>query len=216
MFDINIQEFLQTLSIWAIPVLLAITLHEAAHGYVARLCGDNTAYMLGRVTLNPVKHIDPFGTLLVPLVLMLVSPFIIGWARPVPVNFNNLKDERWGTVAVALAGPGANLLLAILSVLALHFTMGLSNYWAEPLSLMLVASIKINVLLMVFNLLPLLPLDGGRVLAALLPPKISYEFSKTERWGMMIIILLAVTGVLFQIIVPLMNGVLSLLMPFLP
>lgn len=204
--DFNINEILHTISIWGLPVLLAVTLHEAAHGYVARLFGDNTAYMLGRVTLNPIKHIDPVGTIALPLGLTLIgSPFLIGYARPVPVNFNNLSNLRWGEVCVAAAGPLMNILLAFISVGVAHIGFMNPMGFGEAIVTIAIASIQINVVLAIFNLFPLLPLDGGRILHALLPGPLSYQFSKTERFGFIIILLLLFSGVLWQIIGPIIQ-----------
>lgn len=205
--DFNINEILHTISIWAIPVLLAVTLHEAAHGYVAKLFGDKTAYMLGRVTLNPIKHVDPVGTIALPLGLTLIgSPFLIGYAKPVPVNFRNLSDERWGAVCVGAAGPLMNILLAFLSVGVAYIGFQDPFGAGQAIVTIAIASIKINVVLAIFNLIPLLPLDGGRILHALLPGPLSYEFGKTERYGFIIILLLLFTGVLWQLIGPIIQS----------
>lgn len=212
----DIQAALQTLSIAALPLLLAVTLHEAAHGYMAKLRGDNTAEMMGRLSLNPVRHVDPIGTILLPGILLLTGAgFLFGYAKPVPVNFSRLKDVKWDTVWVALAGPGANLLLAIISVLLFYILPFLPEYVSAPMLEMLVFSIKINIILMVFNLVPLLPLDGGRVLHALLPRKLQFEFGKTERYGMIVLLVLMFTGVLFKIIEPFYVMVLKLLLGLL-
>lgn len=215
--DFDIAQIIQILSIWGIPVLLAITLHEAAHGYAALKCGDQTAYMLGRVTLNPIKHIDPLGTILIPLILLIMSsPFIFGYARPVPVAFRKLRNLRRDTVIVAAAGPLMNLILAFFSVAIMHVAVYLPFGYAVGLIEMCQASIVINVILFVFNLVPLLPLDGGRILAALLPGPLSYQFGKTERYGFIIILLLAFSGVLWEIIGPVMNIILNFLQHFKP
>ena len=216
MMDMQLAEVLQKISIWAIPVLLAITLHEAAHGYVARLNGDNTAWMLGRVTLNPLKHIDPLGTVILPLILMMTSPFIFGWAKPVPVNYNQLRRKKMGAVLVAGAGPAANLFLALCSVVLFHLVPYVPETIREPMALTLIASMQINVLLMVFNLMPILPLDGGRILEALLPGPLSYKYARTERYGMIIVIVLAFTGILFAVIKPIMVSILGALSHLLP
>lgn len=200
----DIHSILQTVSIVSIPLVLAITLHEAAHGYMAKKCGDNTAEMMGRLTLNPVKHIDPIGTILIPAVLLFTGAgFLFGYAKPVPVNFNRLRDIKWDSIKVALAGPGVNLFLAILSVLLMNFVPFFPEYIAEPLVQILLFSVQINVILMVFNLLPLLPLDGGRVLHALLPEPFQSKFGQTEPFGMFILLGLMFLGLLFTIIQPL-------------
>lgn len=183
------MDFAINLLIYGIPILLAITLHEAAHGYVALACGDDTAKRLGRVTLNPIKHIDPIGTVLLPLTLMLVkAPFLFGYAKPVPVNFYALRNFRLHMIWVALAGPGSNFFLALTSGLLLH-TVPL---FPAPLDIflrdMLGFSIMINCLLALFNLLPILPLDGGRIVAGLLPPRLSAQWAKLEPYGLFIIV----------------------------
>lgn len=188
---VDLNSILTFLSIAAIPLLLAITLHEAAHAFAAKRLGDATSWMLGRVTLNPFKHIDPIGTVLLPLMLiMFKSPVVFGYAKPVPVNFNNLRDSRWSPMAVALAGPAANVVLILISV-ALLYTVGYLPQSVAPwFANMLVFSLQINAILIVFNLLPILPLDGGRVVAAALPGPLSYTFGRTERYGMFIILAL--------------------------
>jgi Zn-dependent protease len=215
--DYNLQEILHTISIWAIPILLAVTLHEAAHGYVAKLCGDRTAEMLGRVSLNPIKHIDLIGTIALPLGLSLMgSPFLFGYAKPVPVNFRNLRNEKWGSICVAAAGPLMNLFLALVSTgvayIALHDPMG----YGKALLEISIASIKINVILAVFNLIPLLPLDGGRILYALLPGPIAYKFGKTERYRLIIILILLFSGLLWQVIGPVIQYILYIFISLLP
>lgn len=178
-----------TFLIYGLPLLLAIPLHEAAHGFVAHRCGDPTAYRLGRVTFNPVKHIDPLGTIALPAMLIIAqAPFVFGWAKPVPVDFRNLRHLRRDMVLVAAAGPAVNLVLALLSAVALRYatydlTFGdgeAAPWWVD----MLVFSLMLNAALAVFNLLPLLPLDGGRILTGLLPPKLAIPYSRTEKYGM--------------------------------
>ncbi len=215
--DYDLATILQTISIWGIPVLLAITLHEAGHGYAALRCGDKTAYMLGRVTLNPIKHIDPFGTVLLPLVLVFSgAPFLIGYAKPVPVSFRNLRNIRRDSVIVAFAGPFMNIVLAVLSVAVAYFAVLLPEGYDVALYKMALASIQINVILCIFNLVPILPLDGGRILAALLPGPLSYKFGQTERYGFIIILILVFSGLLWQIIGPVMNVVISAILQFMP
>lgn len=199
-------DLIQALAVMAIPLLFAITLHEVAHGWVASLCGDQSAKMLGRLTINPIKHIDLVGTIIVPIVTLLTAHFVFGWAKPVPVNPKGLRHPRRDMALVALAGPCANLLMAILWGLIgklglIAETMG--NEWlGVPLYYMGEYGIMINVVLGVLNLIPLPPLDGGKVLASLLPPKTAYYFNRVEAYGFVILILLIVSGLLFNVIGP--------------
>ncbi len=210
----------QRLAVMVLPLLFAITVHEAAHGWIAKLLGDRTAEMLGRVTLNPLKHIDPVGTILVPLGILLLSSlgggggFLFGWAKPVPVNWRNLRQPRRDMALVALAGPGANLVMAIGWGLAIKLGLSLEgtlSWVAIPLQLMGLFGVLINVWLMVLNLFPLLPLDGGRVLGALLPPRWSVGFSRLEPYGMAILLGLLVTGILSRLLLPAVVLAVSLL-----
>lgn len=188
-----------------LPLLFGITLHEAAHGWVAARLGDKTALMLGRVTLNPLKHIDPMGTILVPGLLMLAGGVIFGWAKPVPVNWQNLKRPKQDMVLVALAGPMANLFMALMWALIARIAMALPaelSWVAVPLVMMGKAGIFINTILMVLNLLPLPPLDGGRVLAGLLPDPLARRFSRIEPYGFFILIGLLFTGILWTVLGP--------------
>lgn len=207
------EEIIKNIAIYAIPVIFAITVHEAAHGYVAKYFGDPTAFMLGRVTLNPVKHIDPMGTILLPILLLFVSGgnFLFGYAKPVPVNFGQLRKPKQHMLWVAAAGPGANLVMLL--IWALLFKLGIGNALgelSEPLVLIAKAGIIINASLMVLNLLPILPLDGGRITASLLPMSLARPYSQLENYGMFIVIGLLVTGVLSKIMSPLMDIVLGL------
>jgi Zn-dependent protease len=186
----DIQHTMTAISIIALPVLIAITTHEASHGFVAYRCGDDTAYRMGRVTFNPLRHIDPFGTILLPLLMFFSVGFLFGYAKPVPINPQRFRNFRRDLVLVAAAGPASNLVLAFVSALLLHlmqFTPDWFSTWAVQV---LFTSIAINVVLALFNMLPLLPLDGGRVLTALLPPNIARVYARTERFGMIILIAL--------------------------
>lgn len=206
MNDLNLM---QRIAIWALPVLFAITVHEVAHGWVARRLGDPTAMMLGRLTLNPVKHIDPIGTLLVPgLLLLFGGGFIFGWAKPVPVTWQNLRHPKRDMALVAIAGPLANLIMAVLwaLVMKLGFVIGSESAWiGRPMIYMGGAGISINIVLMVLNLLPLPPLDGGRVVTGLLPGPASWQFSRIEPYGFIILVVLLMTNVLNVILAPPVN-----------
>jgi Zn-dependent protease len=195
----------QVIAIWALPVLFAITVHEVAHGWVAKKLGDPTAMMLGRLTLNPLKHIDPIGTVLVPLGLVLMGGFIFGWAKPVPVTWDNLKNPKRDMALVALAGPLANLVMAFgwALIMKVGFMLGDDFSWlAWPLIYMGGAGIAINGVLMLLNLLPVPPLDGGRVMAGLLPGPWAWKLSRIEPYGLMIMVGLMVTGMLGKILGP--------------
>ncbi|WP_313700197.1 site-2 protease family protein [Achromobacter sp.] len=201
------NDIIQTIAVYAIPVIFAITLHEAAHGYVARMLGDPTAYQAGRVSLNPARHIDPVGTLLVPVAILLASKLIggsmllFGWAKPVPVDFGRLRRPKKDMAWVALAGPAANMFMAILWALSLRLLVesGLQeSFWSE----MAVAGINVNLVLMALNLLPILPLDGGRILFSLLPNRLAWQYSKIEPYGLIIVIVLLVTDVLWLLMQP--------------
>ncbi|MFZ2525237.1 MAG: site-2 protease family protein [Candidatus Ferrigenium altingense] len=202
----QVDQLIQTIALAAIPVLFAITLHEAAHGYVARHFGDMTAYQQGRISLNPLRHIDPVGTILFPLLTLWLGGILFGWAKPVPVNFGALRRPKQDMLWVALAGPASNLAMAL--GWALLYKMAWlfpDSYFAEPLLGMAEWGIKINVVLMVLNLLPLPPLDGGRVAVSLLPHRQAYQLSRIEPYGMFILIFLAITPVLSLILSPLVN-----------
>lgn len=193
----DFAQLIQTITLYAIPVLLSITLHEAAHGYAAKRLGDDTAYVLGRVTLNPLKHIDPVGTLLMPLVLYLATSgaFLFGYAKPVPVRFGNLNHPKRDMIWVALAGPMANLAQAILWGIVFYTLLGAGvseRFFVE----MAQGGILVNVVMFVFNLFPLPPLDGGRILVGLLPYRQAMLVSRVEPWGFFVVMALVVTGVI--------------------
>jgi len=201
----------QKISIWALPVLFAITGHEVAHGWVASLFGDQTARLSGRLTLNPLKHIDPLGTIVIPVILLMISNFIFGWAKPVPVDARNLRNPRTDMVFVALAGPTANLLMALLWAAIAKASMSLPLWFGVPLMGMGMAGIQINIVLGVLNCLPIPPLDGGRALSHLLSGKIAWYFYRLEPYGFFILLVLMFTHVLNYILFPpiifLVNGI---------
>lgn len=202
MHGLNVIQFA---AVMALPLLFAITVHEAAHGWMARRLGDRTAEMLGRLTLNPIKHIDPIGTVLIPGILLLAGGFIFGWAKPVPVDPRNLAHPRRDMAAVAAAGPLANLAMAFIWAVIAKIGLSLAPIWpwlSLPLLLMGKIGIQLNAVLMVLNLLPLPPLDGGRVLVGLLPDRAADAVARVEPYGMFILVGLMVTGFLGQLIGP--------------
>lgn len=188
----NIDDILFLASIWVLPILLAITLHEAAHGWAAWKLGDDTAKQLGRVTFNPIAHIDPFGTIILPAILISAGGILFGWAKPVPVNFGRLGHPRRDMVLVAAAGPAINIGLAVVSAIALHVVPLLGPTAGEWLARNLINSITINLLLAIFNMLPLPPLDGGRVAVGILPRQLAWPLARLERFGLFILV-----GVIF-------------------
>jgi Zn-dependent protease len=201
------NDIIQAIAVYALPVIFAITLHEAAHGYVARLLGDPTAQQAGRVSLNPARHIDPVGTLLVPALILLASRLmggpgmLFGWAKPVPVDFGRLRRPKKDMLWVALAGPGANLGMALLwaAMLRACLEMGLEGgFWME----MAVAGVNVNLVLMALNLFPVPPLDGGRIVYSLLPHRAAYQYGRIEPYGMAIVLVLLVTGTLWVVMEP--------------
>jgi Zn-dependent protease len=212
--DLNL---VQLIAVYAVPVILAITLHEAAHGYVARHFGDLTAYAQGRVSLNPLRHIDPFGTIVLPLILLAVSKLsggpgiLFGWAKPVPVNFSNLRHPKRDMLWVAAAGPLSNFAMALFWALMVKIGISMPmSYFGTPLVQMGAAGVFINVLLMVLNLLPLPPLDGGRILVSLLPHQLAYGVARLEPYGFLILILLLFSGVLGYVLWPIIRLVMAL------
>ena len=210
-------NLIQIIAIYAIPVVFAITLHEAAHGYVAKHFGDLTAQQAGRITLNPLKHIDPMGTVIVPVALLFMSKalgtqgFLFGWAKPVPVNFANLRRPKQDMLWVAAAGPGINFAMALVwAFLFKVATIAPDNNYALPLELMSKAGIHINAVLMILNLLPVPPLDGGRIAVSLLPYRIGNRFAAMEPYGLFIILALLFTGMLSAIMGPFIEAVIRL------
>ena len=192
-------NFIQQVIIYALPILFAITVHEVAHGWVASKLGDKTALMLGRLTLNPLKHIDLIGTVLLPLVLLLMGGFIFGWAKPVPVNPNNLKKPRRDMALVALAGPVSNIIMAFIWAGIMKLGLVLMSHgfqFALPIRLMGQAGVMINLILMALNLMPIPPLDGSRIISAILPAKWAYKYDRVAPYGIFILLILLITGIL--------------------
>lgn len=202
------MNVIQTLAISALPIIFAITLHEAAHGYAARHFGDPTAWQLGRISINPLRHIDPVGTILVPALILLVSAggLLFGWAKPVPVNFGKLKRPKQDMLWVAAAGPGANLVMALGWALVLKLAIGMPDFvYSDAMKEMARVGISINGVLMLLNLLPIPPLDGGRIAVSLLPPRLAWKFAQIERYGMFILLGLLFLGVLNVVLYPLLR-----------
>jgi Zn-dependent protease len=196
------ENIIQAIAVYAIPVLFAITVHEAAHGYVARMFGDNTAYVLGRVTLNPVKHIDPIGTIVVPLGMVLLTGFMFGWAKPVPVDWGSLRKPKRDMIWVAAAGPGVNLAMAVVWAL-LYRVLSAAGVQENYFYLVAQAGISVNLVFMALNLLPIPPLDGGRIVSGLLPTRMSMAYSRIEPYGLFILLALMFTGALSFFLRPL-------------
>jgi Zn-dependent protease len=205
----DVNSLLQTVAIYALPVLFAITLHEAAHGYVARHFGDMTAHAEGRISLNPIRHVDVVGTIVVPLAILLLSGgrFLFGWAKPVPVNYSALRRPRQHMALVAAAGPAANLAMTLGWALLLKVAVLLpAGGPGDFLALMAQAGIMVNLVFMFLNLLPILPLDGGRIVASLLPQRAAWRYAKLEPWGLPLLILLLATNVLNFVLEPLVGA----------
>lgn len=204
------ESLIQTIAVYALPVLFGITLHEAAHGYVARMFGDPTAYLAGRVSLNPVRHIDLVGTIIVPLVLLFSTKLmggaglLFGWAKPVPVDWSRLRRPKRDMLWVALAGPASNLVMAIIWVVSFRLLdeagAAQGDFWMR----MAIAGVQVNLILMALNLLPLPPLDGGRIVYSLLPDGLAQQYSKLEPYGLVILIVLMLTGALWMLLRPLL------------
>lgn len=213
----EINQLIQTIAIYALPVLFAITLHEAAHGYVARNFGDMTAFAQGRVSLNPMRHIDLIGTIVVPLAILLLSGgrFLFGWAKPVPVNYSALRKPKQHMAWVAAAGPGANLVMALAwgAILKLGLMLP-ENAYTEPMLRMAQAGVLVNLVFMFLNLLPILPLDGGRILASLLPNRMSWQYAKLEPWGLPVLFILLATHLLDAVLNPLVDFSASMIRAF--
>ena len=209
-----LESLIQTLAISALPVIFAITLHEAAHGYAARHFGDPTAWQLGRISLNPLRHIDPIGTIVIPIAILLFSggSFLFGYAKPVPVDFGRLRNPKQDMFCVAAAGPGANLFMALCWAFLLKMAWLLpSSEFTLPLSEMSKIGIMVNCVLMVLNLLPLPPLDGGRIAVSLLPSPAAWRFAQLERFGFPILLLLLFTGALSWLLTPVMGLVMGVI-----
>jgi Zn-dependent protease len=199
---------LQFLAVAALPILFAITVHEVAHGWVAKRLGDPTAMMMGRLTLNPIKHIDPVGTILLPVLMLWTTGFLFGWAKPVPITWENLRNPKRDMGVVALAGPAANLIMVFIWALVLKLASLLPHSAATvgiPLVYMGFAGILINTILMTLNLIPIPPLDGGRIASSLLPNRLSAKFNRLEPFGLLILVVLLITGVLGSILIPAIN-----------
>jgi Zn-dependent protease len=204
----------QEILIYAIPILFAITVHEVAHGWVASKLGDQTAKMLGRLTLNPIKHIDPIGTILVPLLLKVFGGFIFGWAKPVPVDWRNLRRPKRDMAWVAIAGPFSNLVMAILWAALIKLILVTGERATGPMAALMEMSkigVQVNAFLMILNLVPIPPLDGSRVLTAVLPPVWAYRYGQLERIGLLIVLLLLATGLLVKVLLPFYYGFIGLI-----
>lgn len=202
-------SLVQKIIIYSIPVIFAITVHEVAHGWMASKLGDQTARLMGRLTLNPIKHIDPVGTIIVPLVMLMFTPFMLGWAKPVPVDWRNLRHPRRDMAWVAIAGPGANLIMLVLWTMLAKglLASGIANQESgAPFIAMALAGIMINIVLIVLNLIPIPPLDGSRVVSSLLPPRTAILYNRLEPYGLIIVLVMLMTGLLGEIMMPAIAG----------
>ena len=203
--------YIQKIAIYALPVIFAITVHEAAHGFAARYFGDMTADRAGRISLNPLKHIDPVGTILLPALTLLVGGILFGWAKPVPVDFSRLRHPKRDMLWVAAAGPASNFVMALFWALMIKLSVTSPSVYSEPMALMGQAGVMINVVLMVLNLLPLPPLDGGRIAVSLLPNHLAYKYAQIERYGFSILIVLLATGILGRVMAPFIDAMIQLI-----
>ena len=203
--------YIQKIAIYALPVIFAITVHEAAHGFAARYFGDMTADRAGRISLNPLKHIDPVGTILLPALTLLVGGILFGWAKPVPVDFSRLRHPKRDMLWVAAAGPASNFVMALFWALMIKLSVTSPSVYSEPMALMGQAGVMINVVLMVLNLLPLPPLDGGRIAVSLLPNHLAYKYAQIERYGFIILIVLLATGILGRVMAPFIDAMIQLI-----
>jgi Zn-dependent protease len=205
--DFDLTNWLRIASLAAVPIVLAITLHEAAHGYVAKLFGDSTAYLLGRVSLNPVRHIDPVGTIALPLLSLAMGGVLFGWAKPVPVDFGKLNHPKRDMLWVAAAGPAANLAMILFWALMIKLALVMpGNSYAEPMAKMGSFGVQINAALMVLNLIPLPPLDGGRIAVSLLPHDLALPLARVEPYGLIVLVVLLFSGLLGRLINPLIDA----------
>ena len=210
----ELEHIVRVIALYAIPAVFAITLHEAAHGYAARRFGDLTAYQAGRISLNPARHIDLMGTIVVPVLILIASQgkYAFGWAKPVPVNFGKLRNPKRDMLWVAAAGPGANLVMAIFWAVVAKAAQDLPpNFFTEPALMMARGGIIVNAVLMILNLLPLPPLDGGRIATSLLPHRLAFRFARIEPFGLIILLVLMLLGVLGKVMWPFIAGFIGLL-----
>lgn len=209
MFSISV---VQKIIIYIIPLIFAITVHEASHAFIADKYGDNTAKVIGRLSLNPLRHIDPIGTILFPIVGIALGGFIFGWAKPIPINYAKLHDPKKNILWIALAGPASNFAMALIWALVLKLSFSLDFYFGRPVSLMAQAGIAINISIMLINLIPILPLDGGRILFSLLPRNPALVYARIEPYGMFILILLLLVGAITYIIQPLYVSIVTFIL----